>query len=490
MIQVIIVDDEILARIGIQSLLEHTEGIQVAGSFGLAKDALDFMKTNLVDIVITDIEMPEMNGLEFIKTIRQENLAEGIIILSCYDRFEYAKEAISLGTNGYLLKHDINQESIQKEIYKVAETIRKRKQKDDGSEFPIEEKCGQRVIRRIGVVHMEKKEQREEMLHDKMVIRLLEEIVSHYHMGHLFDSYKRNPFIIFEFSREMSEEEQNILLEGYGEIIKKNIVQYINCHIFMGVGSPFYETQEIPARYEEAEEAAAMKFYHETFHLFYSKGIIWSEKIPEVTFTEDGILEENGMEMFHKKLSNFLKECCEASVKIKLVKEELIQQLNILVYDVLKEYFYDRTVVGKWRNKYNFLELIYDSESRIELEEKITEQIKNFRNGLLDVLERRGVQQSLFYIEKNMASKVSLECLAEQQNMSISAFCKKFKEKTSMTPVQYINRRRIEKVKEYLKNQEYTLAEIAEITGFSNENYMVRVFKKMTGKTISDYRKK
>ena len=161
-----------------------------------------------------------------------------------------------------------------------------------------------------------------------------------------------------------------------------------------------------------------------------------------------------------------------------------------MVYDVLKEYFYDRTVVGKWRNKYNFLELIYDSETIIELEEKITEQIKNFRNGLLDVLERRGVQQSLFYIEKNMASKVSLECLAEQQNMSISAFCKKFKEKTSMTPVQYINRRRIEKVKEYLKNQEYTLAEIAEITGFSNENYMVRVFKKMTGKTISDYRKK
>ena len=69
MVQVIIVDDEILARIGIQSLLDNAEDIQVVGSFGLARDALEFMKTSLVDIVITDIEMPEMNGLEFIKKI-------------------------------------------------------------------------------------------------------------------------------------------------------------------------------------------------------------------------------------------------------------------------------------------------------------------------------------------------------------------------------------------------------------------------------------
>ena len=94
------------------------------------------------------------------------------------------------------------------------------------------------------------------------------------------------------------------------------------------------------------------------------------------------------------------------------------------------------------------------------------------------------------YTHLNISSKVSVEVLAEQQSMSVSAFSKKFKEKTAMTPVQYINQRRIEKVKQYLKKQEYTLSEIAEITGFSNENYMVRVFKKMTGKTISDYRKK
>ena len=61
MIRVIIVEDEILSRIGIQSLLEEQKDIEVAGTFGFAKDALEYLKTNLVDIVITDIEMPEMN---------------------------------------------------------------------------------------------------------------------------------------------------------------------------------------------------------------------------------------------------------------------------------------------------------------------------------------------------------------------------------------------------------------------------------------------
>lgn len=104
MIRVLIVDDEILARVGIQSLLENSQEIQVVGSFNLASEALEFLKTTIVDIIITDIEMPYMDGLEFIRRIREQNLVQGVIILSCYDKFEYAKQAISLGTDGYILK--------------------------------------------------------------------------------------------------------------------------------------------------------------------------------------------------------------------------------------------------------------------------------------------------------------------------------------------------------------------------------------------------
>ncbi len=87
MIRTIIVDDEILSRIGIQSFIDRKEDIEVVGVFGSAEEALEFMQGTPVDVVITDIEMCEMDGLEFIGLIRQEQLADGIIILSCHESF-------------------------------------------------------------------------------------------------------------------------------------------------------------------------------------------------------------------------------------------------------------------------------------------------------------------------------------------------------------------------------------------------------------------
>ena len=71
MIRTIVVDDEILSRIGIQSFIDGKEEISVSGVFGEALEAIDFLRENPVDIVITDIEMSEMNGLDFIKVIRE-----------------------------------------------------------------------------------------------------------------------------------------------------------------------------------------------------------------------------------------------------------------------------------------------------------------------------------------------------------------------------------------------------------------------------------
>ena len=73
--------------------------------------------------------------------------------------------------------------------------------------------------------------------------------------------------------------------------------------------------------------------------------------------------------------------------------------------------------------------------------------------------------------------------------MSAPSFCKKFKERTGKTLVQYLNTRRIEKAKGLMKNRKYSLWDISEMTGFSNANYMIRVFKKITGQTVSEYRR-
>ena len=75
----------------------------------------------MVDVVLTDIEMSEINGLEFIRQIRQRHMAKGVIIVSCHDDFSYAQKAISLGTDSYILKHSVTEKALIEEVRKVYE---------------------------------------------------------------------------------------------------------------------------------------------------------------------------------------------------------------------------------------------------------------------------------------------------------------------------------------------------------------------------------
>lgn len=101
---IIIVDDEPKIARGILKLVSKRDGYKAAGIFCEASEALSFIKQNPVDVVITDICMPEISGLELIRQIRRINEKMHIVILSGYADFAYAQQAIALGVTRYLLK--------------------------------------------------------------------------------------------------------------------------------------------------------------------------------------------------------------------------------------------------------------------------------------------------------------------------------------------------------------------------------------------------
>lgn len=116
MIKIAIVDDEEIIRQGIACLLkEANRGYQVVGLFENGQKALDFLVNYQVDVVITDIRMPVMDGLSFIQKLQQMGGEYQIIILSGYDDFEYARQAIHFGVKEYLLK-PINREELYSAI--------------------------------------------------------------------------------------------------------------------------------------------------------------------------------------------------------------------------------------------------------------------------------------------------------------------------------------------------------------------------------------
>lgn len=110
MMRILLVDDHAILLDGIKNLLEKEEGLVVAGLAGSAEKALEFLKTNDVDIIVTDFHMPGMDGLSLVNTVKRIQPGIKTIILSMHDETHLVKEILKAGVNGYVLKKDTHKE--------------------------------------------------------------------------------------------------------------------------------------------------------------------------------------------------------------------------------------------------------------------------------------------------------------------------------------------------------------------------------------------
>lgn len=140
MYKVLLVDDEPMIREGLRTLLEwESLGYEVVDTAANGKDALQKCEQHDLDLIIVDIRMPEMNGLELIKKIRENGGTMHVLILSGYADFEYAKQAIVQRIDGYLLKPVDEDElmeylhSLRKELDLEYETRQKRLDERQGN---------------------------------------------------------------------------------------------------------------------------------------------------------------------------------------------------------------------------------------------------------------------------------------------------------------------------------------------------------------------
>jgi two-component system, NarL family, nitrate/nitrite response regulator NarL len=109
-LRILLVDDHAILLDGIKNLLEREEGLTVSAAAESAEKALEFLKTNDVDIVITDFHMPGMDGLTLVHTIKRIQPQIKTIILSMHDETHLVKEILRAGVNGYVLKKDTHKE--------------------------------------------------------------------------------------------------------------------------------------------------------------------------------------------------------------------------------------------------------------------------------------------------------------------------------------------------------------------------------------------
>lgn len=127
--KIVIVDDEPKIRNGLSKLLSSRPGFEIIGVFENAMEALEQLSVSYADVIITDIKMPEINGLDLINRIREKDENTKIIILSGYSDFSFAQRAIELGVTRYLTKP-----TNARELIGILEEIEKNIQKPRSEE--------------------------------------------------------------------------------------------------------------------------------------------------------------------------------------------------------------------------------------------------------------------------------------------------------------------------------------------------------------------
>lgn len=494
MIRTLIVDDEILSRIGLQSFIDGKEGIVVSGVFGGAAEAIDFLRENVVDVVLTDIEMTDINGLEFIQYIRENKLAGGVIIVSCHDDFSYAQRAISLGTDGYILKHSVTEEMLIDQIKRAYEKTANGSLERSLSEpsYRKQKEIRQGSIYRVGVLMLNFREilevYSEQQLEGDMLVHLLEGIVERYQMGTLFAPYNREIFILFQFEKDQPTENREELLNKWIAALEKNTRQYINGNLICGLSGEFESLTETRSCYEKAALAAEQSFYQQEKTLFWYKNM--TEPYSLRAFSATNFLEEKWLETeFDRELEEGLRQAGRVQAPVADMKEKLIWNLNQMLYQILGAYCFSEEFRKKWNSDVMFISVITSSRNSRELKNALLERMEQFHKEARTESAQNELSEILLYINQHLEEKITLTELCDIGCMSIPSFSKKFKEQMGMTLVQYLNEKRIDRAKVLLRQQRYTLWQIAEMTGFSNTNYLLRVFKKITGQTISEYRR-
>lgn len=117
-VNIIIIDDHSLVREGIKQLLELDGEIKVIGEAGNGEEGIELIKNTNSDVVLLDINMPIMNGLQMLQKLKEEHIEVKVLILTIHNEIDYLAKAVEIGINGYVLK-DSDSEVLKKAIFTI-----------------------------------------------------------------------------------------------------------------------------------------------------------------------------------------------------------------------------------------------------------------------------------------------------------------------------------------------------------------------------------
>jgi two-component system response regulator YesN len=507
MYKLLIVDDEVIERQAMRHMLMHSiEDAEIVGEAVNGKEAVRLADELVPDIILMDIKMPGMDGVEAVKIIRKSHPRMKFIMVSAFDTFEYARKVMHEGVKEYLLKpskKDEILETVQRVIEEVA-SERKEEQHQQLLEGKLDRALSfirSEWVTSLLLDHIQETEAAEwrdfldldEGAVYAVVCRLLFSESEHpiktkkQYYALLKEAFNEHvnclvgpmaggqiPIFIIEGAQH-----QSARAEAVG--MAKDVLRVFDqaksrAGIRIGIGTPVNHVNDFIRSYEEALAALEQTNEHVRYMIYHPSLIHEIEaKTREKQLLE--AVKEGDVDGVHAAFEHYVRQLEGDSETVR----EKLENLIWVVTKIGEEMGFSLQIpvsFPKDADDHQLLEV-----TRVRLIHAV-EEIHNWQSDEVHGL----LQEARHYIDDHYNEEVSLEDVAAHVDLSPYYFSKLFKEQNGTSFIDYLTGIRIRQGKELLKETRLSLKEICFKVGYHDPNYFSRVFKKNTGRTPSEYR--
>lgn len=501
---VLIVDDELIIRQGIEYLIDwEKEGFHLVGKVKNGQEALDAMEKLHPDIVITDVEMPVMSGLELAEELSKHWPQVRMIMLSAHSDFEYVRPAFALGAVDYILKPSLSPQELIKVLRKSVKGLQQ-----------VEESSKAKRSRIINRYLAGYEDSLEELEKDPALARLFPASVV------LFDelpSSKNADKRLEELNEKLEAANSGDLSCGF--LIAQNYPAFLVressrdqfkaklagdssfCAACFFISKPYASFQDI----KQNQSTLANQLMSSLFYAS-KKTVIDEMQAGTIPLTGVGqqaqscasnslddyeaSLKASNFDQAFKQLQDYARNEVAAHAEESRLKSAVVNAIYSFV-NLLEVFRLEKDHIRYF--KLNCYALIHNAKNADEFLRQLDALIEDGKALVAgyQVTESRGeIAMMMDYIQQHYNEPLQLQTLVDQFGFSYAYLSSLFSEKSSETFSEYLNRIRIEKAYELLIKTDSSISEIAQETGYTDSGYFSKVFKKQTGMTPRTYRRR
>lgn len=540
MLRVLFVDDEIIVRLALSTIIKWEDhGYQLAGTVADGVQALQFVEEQPPDIIITDLKMPNMNGLELIHALAERNYSGKIIVLSNHGEYELVREALKSGAVDYLLKVTLQPDDLLQVLAKTSELL---------SQAQMEREQNLKLANELNEKRMEHKnrlwkdllQEEEQHLRDVLREANLFGIETEQLAGHLFyvqiDQYeqalangkiKNKKLLQFSVANIMKEIISNhtaidlidlefgqyaVLLhhthakddEASWPQLAANLIKlvrtYLNLDVSVTISERFSGLRQLREQYASCIHAALATFYRGSGSVILAADTSFDQPFSQNNYADWAAVLKEAVEedsdQLDGTLASIMKEIEDAMYDPEEVKRSfliLLTELDNLIAKWLKQGENDAAQSSAPGITLTYKQSMTDAQTLEQFHQSIADALRETIAQLQAAKQRicrKEVLQIIDILHEHLNKKITLDMLANAVNLNSNYLCRIFKQDTGKSVFQYMNEMKVNHAVELLKQRDVRVKEVASEVGIDDPFYFNRLFKKMIGVSPSEFRKK